>query len=106
MYSGEVWVFAEQGAGEINPVSYELLGKARELAAQVDAKVGAVLVGENPASQVYVRAKQKACQQAGLNTEDGQGRPEAEPIDSHGSSPKGVPGLPEEVAVSLPEATA
>ena len=47
MYSGEVWVFAEQGDGEINPVSYELLGKARELADQVDAKVGVVLVGEN-----------------------------------------------------------
>ena len=46
-YSGEVWVFAEQEGGEINEASYELLGKARELATQVNAKVGAVLVGQN-----------------------------------------------------------
>jgi electron transfer flavoprotein alpha subunit len=46
-YSGEVWVFAEQEGGEINQASYELLGKARELATQIDTKVGAVLVGQN-----------------------------------------------------------
>ena len=46
-YSGEVWVFAEQEGGEINEASYELLGKARELATQVNTKVGAVLVGQN-----------------------------------------------------------
>jgi electron transfer flavoprotein alpha/beta subunit len=46
-YQGEVWVFAEQEGGEINQASYELLGKARELAAQVNTKVGAVLVGDN-----------------------------------------------------------
>ena len=33
--------------GEINQVSYELLGKARELATQVNTKVGAILVGQN-----------------------------------------------------------
>lgn len=46
-----------------------------EVAAQVDARRGrgqkapglaAVLVGEDPASHVYVRNKHKACQQAGL----------------------------------------
>jgi electron transfer flavoprotein alpha subunit len=46
-YSGEVWVFAEQEGGEINEASYELLGKARELATQIKTKVGAVLVGQN-----------------------------------------------------------
>ena len=46
-YSGEVWVFAEQEGGEINEASYELLGKARELATQINTKVGAVLVGQN-----------------------------------------------------------
>ncbi len=46
-YIGEVWVFAEQEGGEINQASYELLGKARELADQVNTKVGAVLVGQN-----------------------------------------------------------
>jgi electron transfer flavoprotein alpha subunit len=45
-YKGEVWVFAEQEGGEINPASYELLGKARQLAAQLNAEVGAVLVGK------------------------------------------------------------
>lgn len=46
-YTGEVWVFAEQTGGEIDQASYELLGKARELAAQVNTKVGAVLVGQD-----------------------------------------------------------
>lgn len=46
-YTGEVWVFAEREGGEISQASYELLGKARELAAQVNTKVGAVLVGQN-----------------------------------------------------------
>jgi electron transfer flavoprotein alpha subunit len=46
-YPGEVWVFAEQEGGEIDDASYELLGKARQLAAQVNTKVGAVLVGRN-----------------------------------------------------------
>lgn len=46
-YTGEVWVFAERDGGEIDHASLELLGKARELAAQVDAEVGAVLVGED-----------------------------------------------------------
>ncbi|MGD0951888.1 MAG: FAD-binding protein [Methanotrichaceae archaeon] len=44
-YTGEVWVFAEQEGCEINQASYELLGKARELATQINTKVGAVLVG-------------------------------------------------------------
>jgi electron transfer flavoprotein alpha subunit len=46
-YKGEVWVFAEQEGGEINQASYELLGKAQDLASQVNTKVGAVLVGRD-----------------------------------------------------------
>jgi electron transfer flavoprotein alpha subunit len=46
-YTGEVWVFAEREGGEINQASYELLGKACDLAAQVNTKVGAVLVGQD-----------------------------------------------------------
>ena len=46
-YTGEVWVFAEQEGGEIDQASLELLGKARELAAQVNTEVGAVIVGED-----------------------------------------------------------
>jgi len=46
-YVGDVWVYAEQEGGEINPASFELLGKATELAAPLKEKVGAVLVGKN-----------------------------------------------------------
>ncbi|MBM2825793.1 MAG: Electron transfer flavoprotein alpha/beta-subunit [Dehalococcoidales bacterium] len=45
-YKGEVWVYAEQEDGEINPASFELLGKATELAGLLNEKVGAVLVGK------------------------------------------------------------
>ncbi|MDD5037816.1 MAG: FAD-binding protein [Dehalococcoidales bacterium] len=45
-YQGDVWVFAEQEEGEINPASFELLGKAAELASQLKEKVGAVLIGK------------------------------------------------------------
>ena len=45
-YKGEVWIYAEQEGGEINPASFELLGKATELAGSLNEKVGAVLVGK------------------------------------------------------------
>jgi electron transfer flavoprotein alpha subunit len=41
----EVWVYVEQEGGEIAPVSLELLGKAEELAAQLDGRVCALLLG-------------------------------------------------------------
>lgn len=44
-YAGDVWVYAEQEGGEINPATFELLGKAAELARPLNEKVGAVLVG-------------------------------------------------------------
>ena len=43
---GEVWVFAEQEEGKLSDVPFELLGKARELAAKLGVKVGAVLMGD------------------------------------------------------------
>ena len=43
---GEVWVFAEQEEGRLSEVPFELLGKARELAAKLGVKVGAVLMGD------------------------------------------------------------
>ena len=46
-FTGEVWVYAEQEDGVINPASFELLGKARQLADILHEKVGAVLVGNN-----------------------------------------------------------
>lgn len=45
-YKG-VWVFAEQKKGKVQSVSYELIGKARELAGKLDTYVGAVLLGHS-----------------------------------------------------------
>ena len=44
-YKG-VWVFAEQRKGKVQPVAFELLGKARELARDLGCDVSAVLLGE------------------------------------------------------------
>ena len=46
-YKGDIWVYAEQEGGEINTASFELLGKATELAGSLGEKVGAVLVGKD-----------------------------------------------------------
>jgi len=46
-YRGDIWVYAEQEGGEINPASFELLGKARQLASPLNERVGAVLVGKD-----------------------------------------------------------
>jgi electron transfer flavoprotein alpha subunit len=43
--SRKVWVFIEQEAGEIAPVSLELLTKGRELAKKLDGRVCALLFG-------------------------------------------------------------
>ncbi|HEC68887.1 MAG TPA: electron transfer flavoprotein subunit alpha [Candidatus Omnitrophica bacterium] len=43
-YKG-VWVFSEQRAGEIAPVVFELLGKARQLAKDLNTYVGVVFLG-------------------------------------------------------------
>ena len=40
-----VWVFCEQKKGKVQSVSYELIGKARELADKLGTYVGAVLIG-------------------------------------------------------------
>jgi electron transfer flavoprotein alpha subunit len=42
---GEVWVFAEQQAGELQEVVLELCGKARELADELGVRTGAILPG-------------------------------------------------------------
>ena len=43
----KVWVFAETDGDEVADVSLELLTKARKLAAELDARVGAVLIGDS-----------------------------------------------------------
>lgn len=45
-YKG-VWVFIEQKKGQVQSVSYELLGKAQELAKKLNCQVSAVLLGYN-----------------------------------------------------------
>ncbi len=42
-----VWVVAEQRRGELHKVTYELLGKGRELADRLGTELAAVLPGEN-----------------------------------------------------------
>lgn len=42
-----IWVFGEQKKGAIQPVVFELLGKSRELAAQLKTEVCCVLLGHN-----------------------------------------------------------
>ena len=42
----DVWVFCEQKKGEVQSVSYELLGKGRELADKLASKLCAVLLGD------------------------------------------------------------
>jgi len=44
-YSGEVWVMAEVSDGQLHPATFELTGKARELADSLDTHVGIVLAG-------------------------------------------------------------
>ena len=55
-----VWVFAEQKKGIIQPVVFELLGKARELADALGEQVTAVLLGDNVDNQAEVLIKKGA----------------------------------------------
>lgn len=57
-----VWVFAEQKKGKVQSVSFELIGKARELADKLGTTVGAVLIGHN----VDMAAQELIC--AGADT--------------------------------------
>ena len=42
-----VMIYAEQNGGKVHPVSYELLGKGREIADRLGVELSAVLVGHN-----------------------------------------------------------
>ncbi|MDP1853222.1 MAG: FAD-binding protein [Candidatus Omnitrophota bacterium] len=50
-YKG-IWVFIEQKNGKIQSISYELLGKAHELAKKLNCQVSGVLIGNNLADQL------------------------------------------------------
>ncbi|MEM2111267.1 MAG: electron transfer flavoprotein subunit alpha/FixB family protein [Candidatus Bathyarchaeia archaeon] len=49
---GDILIFAEQEDGEIHKISYELLGKGRELADGLEAELDAVLLGYNMEEKV------------------------------------------------------
>ena len=44
-YSGEVWVVAEHNGGVVHPATFELIGKARELADCLETQTGVCLAG-------------------------------------------------------------
>jgi electron transfer flavoprotein alpha subunit len=46
-YNGEVWVVAELSNNEIHPATFELIGKARELAGSLEVNVGVAVPGYN-----------------------------------------------------------
>ena len=43
----EIWVFAEQKDGHLARVTFELLGKSRELGIKLNARVSSILIGNN-----------------------------------------------------------
>ncbi len=50
-YKG-IWVFVEQKNGKVQSISYELLGKAHELAKKLNCQVSGVLIGHNLDDQI------------------------------------------------------
>ncbi|MGE4286269.1 MAG: electron transfer flavoprotein subunit alpha/FixB family protein [Phycisphaerae bacterium] len=54
---GEVWVFAEQHAGKIEDIAFELLGRGRKLANELNVPLGAVMMGNNvkPVARELIR---------------------------------------------------
>ncbi len=46
-FNGEVWVIAENQDNAIHPATFELIGKARQLADSLETNVGIVLAGDN-----------------------------------------------------------
>ncbi len=46
-FKGEVWVVAEHSGGALHPATFELTGKARELADSLETTVGVCVAGDN-----------------------------------------------------------
>jgi electron transfer flavoprotein alpha subunit len=46
-FKGEVWVMAEHSGGVVHPATFELIGKARDLADSLETQVGVCLAGCN-----------------------------------------------------------
>ena len=45
-YQGDVWIMAERSDSKIHPATFELIGKARQLADSLNVRVGVVLAGK------------------------------------------------------------
>lgn len=52
--TNDIWVYLESDSESVAPVSFELLGKARELADTVDSSVTGILVGDSESTGDYV----------------------------------------------------
>ena len=62
--SKNVYVFAEQRDGVIQKVAYELIGKAKELAADLGQEVVAVVLGDGiqaAAAELFKHGAEKFC---------------------------------------------
>jgi len=46
-FKGDVWVVAEHSKGVVHPATFELTGKARELADSLETRVGVCIAGDN-----------------------------------------------------------
>ena len=46
-FKGEIWVVAEHSDGVVHPATFELTGKARDLADSLETKVGVCIAGDN-----------------------------------------------------------
>jgi electron transfer flavoprotein alpha subunit len=57
-FQGEVWVVAEHSDGVVHPATFELIGKARELADSLETGVGVAVAGNNiePMAQGLIAA--------------------------------------------------
>jgi electron transfer flavoprotein alpha subunit len=57
-FHGEVWVVAEYNKDDVHPATFELVGKARELADSLETKVGVCLAGSSvePAANELIAA--------------------------------------------------
>ncbi|MDW7657488.1 MAG: electron transfer flavoprotein subunit alpha/FixB family protein [Bacillota bacterium] len=50
-YQGGIWVFVEQTGGQVHPVAFELLGRSQQLAADLQVRLTAVLIGRDISHQ-------------------------------------------------------
>jgi len=55
-YQGQVWVAAERDGNNIHPATFELIGKARQLADSLETQVGVAIAGRNLQTKELIEA--------------------------------------------------